>query len=595
MNKLFTKIGVALVGIAMAVGVGVAIGSNKNATMVKADSTTFVAGTDTSATTTLSKDDVTITTTSGTFSRADNYRIYANNSMTMSVSSGNITEVVFTISQNTFTANVGTWTEATKTWTGEASSITFSASGGQVRITQIDVTYGSGGGGGGGSDPYITVNSTLSGYTGGSSSLSFTFGNLESTFGVSSSDTDKVTVGEPSLDEVNGKGTVQVNFRMAGSATLSFKDGEDELATCAVTVNQTTLTLNKNTLYLEQNTNETLVATCNTGVATWSSNNAKITVNSSGKVTAAADAPIGSTATITATSSIDDSVSATCIVHVEKAHTWDLSTNSYDASPTEELISWSSSYATMKNEKSTSGTAVTNYIPTTRTSTRTYTGHLLTITPKPGYSMIAISMTAASEGFANAAKDSTWTNATASANGSNVFVTVTNAFSSVTCKFTANSGFTSIKVFYEAKWAESFLATFTCTGAVTGHENGDISVANPTTVWGDFNTAFTALSDETKASMKTESASQSGTTMQQALARYDLVVRKYNILQKIDDYNDYIGRFSEGGANAAARIDIGNIAIFGSNPTILVIVIISLTGIITIGGYFLLRRKYEDR
>lgn len=105
-------------------------------------SVTFVAGTDTSSSTELSKGDVTITTTSGTFSRTDNYRIYANNSMIVSVPSGkNIKSIAFTISQNTFTTTTGTYNTTSQTWTGSANSITLSASGGQVRITQIVVTY----------------------------------------------------------------------------------------------------------------------------------------------------------------------------------------------------------------------------------------------------------------------------------------------------------------------------------------------------------------------------------------------------------------------------------------------------------------------
>ena len=103
---------------------------------------TFVAGTDTSSSTTLSKDGVTCTITSGTFSRTDNYRVYASNSMTISAPTGKtLTKVVFTITQNTFTVDTGTWTDGTKTWTGSSDSVTFTCSGGQVRITQMVVTY----------------------------------------------------------------------------------------------------------------------------------------------------------------------------------------------------------------------------------------------------------------------------------------------------------------------------------------------------------------------------------------------------------------------------------------------------------------------
>ncbi|GEM_PF-2875763 len=142
MNKLFSKVATLSVGLAMAIGVGVAVGS-KEARVARADSVvTFTVGTD-SGTTSLSKDGVSVTTTSGVFNRTDNYRVYANNSMTVSCSSGNITAMSFTISQNTFTANVGTWSNSS--WTGSASSITLSASGGQVRFTTFSVTVSGGG------------------------------------------------------------------------------------------------------------------------------------------------------------------------------------------------------------------------------------------------------------------------------------------------------------------------------------------------------------------------------------------------------------------------------------------------------------------
>lgn len=133
-----------------------ATGAPRRAKMA-ASTVTFTAGTDTSDETTLTKDGVTISLTSGTLSRTDNYRVYASNSMTISSSSGNISKIEFTISQNTFTTNVGTWSNDTKTWSGDASSITFSASGGQVRITKIVLTLNSSGSGGGSTTTYKTT------------------------------------------------------------------------------------------------------------------------------------------------------------------------------------------------------------------------------------------------------------------------------------------------------------------------------------------------------------------------------------------------------------------------------------------------------
>ena len=141
MNKLFSKIASLSVGLAMAVGVGVALG-HESVKEVKADSVvTFTVNVET-GTTSMSKEGVSVTTTSGTFSRTDNYRVYANNSMTVSVASGSITAMSFTISQNTFTADVGTWSD--NSWSGDSSSVTLAASGGQVRFTTFSVTVSGG-------------------------------------------------------------------------------------------------------------------------------------------------------------------------------------------------------------------------------------------------------------------------------------------------------------------------------------------------------------------------------------------------------------------------------------------------------------------
>ncbi len=128
--------------------------------------------------------------------------------------------------------------------------------------------------------------------------------------------------------------------------------------------------------------------------------------------------------------------------------TWDLSTNSYDATPTADLITWSSSYATMTNAKGNSTTNVNNYIPPTRTSTRMYNGNTLTITPVVGYAITSVVFTATTDGYATALKNSTWTNATASAEGSTVTVTPTEGRQAISATLGGTCGFTSVKVYY---------------------------------------------------------------------------------------------------------------------------------------------------
>ena len=135
MNKLFTKIATLSVGLFMAIGVGVAVGS-KNAKVANADgSVTFTAGTDTSSTTSITKDSVTVSVTSGTLSRTDNYRCYANNTMTISVSSGSLSSIEFTFSGT----NTGGWDTSYTSLVG--ASWTSPSASGQARITKIVVEY----------------------------------------------------------------------------------------------------------------------------------------------------------------------------------------------------------------------------------------------------------------------------------------------------------------------------------------------------------------------------------------------------------------------------------------------------------------------
>jgi len=109
--------------------------------------TTFIAGTNTSSSTSLTVDDVTLSITGGSLSRDDNYRVYANQTLTIS-SDYDITSVVFTYSSSSYanlsldSSSDGSYSTSgtTGTWTGTAKSISFSGSS-QSRITQIVVTY----------------------------------------------------------------------------------------------------------------------------------------------------------------------------------------------------------------------------------------------------------------------------------------------------------------------------------------------------------------------------------------------------------------------------------------------------------------------
>ena len=133
--------------------------------------------------------------------------------------------------------------------------------------------------------------------------------------------------------------------------------------------------------------------------------------------------------------------------------TWDLSKASYSSQSATAVV-WEHTIASMAIAKNTAGTASNNYLPgvgdTPRTSSRFYTNSLLTITPGAGYSIKKIEFVATTEGYATALKNSTWTNASASASGTLVTVTPTDGTSELSALIGGTCGFTLVKVFYEA-------------------------------------------------------------------------------------------------------------------------------------------------
>ena len=130
--------------------------------------------------------------------------------------------------------------------------------------------------------------------------------------------------------------------------------------------------------------------------------------------------------------------------------TWDLTVVSYDANPTTELIQWSNDVVIMKNERNgLNNTAVNNYIPTGQSSTRFYKNNKLSIIPTDGYIISSVVFNAKSESYATALANSTWTNATASANGETVTITPTNGTQTISATIGGTCGFSAVTVYYQ--------------------------------------------------------------------------------------------------------------------------------------------------
>ena len=114
------------------------------------------AGTDSNNATeyTITKDGITVTVSSGilgTYNNEMHYRVYKNQTLTVTSTVGNIAKIEFTCTANgdekygpgCFTASTGEYGHdgaAVGTWTGNEASVVFTASSNQVRATQIVVT-----------------------------------------------------------------------------------------------------------------------------------------------------------------------------------------------------------------------------------------------------------------------------------------------------------------------------------------------------------------------------------------------------------------------------------------------------------------------
>ena len=125
-----------------------------DALLFDADADQGNAGTDSNnaAEYTITKDGVTMTVSQGilgTYNNEKHYRIYKNQTLTITSTAGNIKEIVFTCTANNdekygpgcFTYDSGeyTYSGAKGQWKGDASTVVFTASTNQVRASQIAV------------------------------------------------------------------------------------------------------------------------------------------------------------------------------------------------------------------------------------------------------------------------------------------------------------------------------------------------------------------------------------------------------------------------------------------------------------------------
>lgn len=145
--KIFTSMKIVMAALFLAIG-----------TTAMADEITFDASSDKSGNTTagkqtIEKSGITLEVSNGILGTNDGqYRVYKNQTLTITSTVGNITGIEFTCTANNasqygpgcFSVTDGTYSYDGKigTWTGDAASATFTASANQVRITQLKVFIG---------------------------------------------------------------------------------------------------------------------------------------------------------------------------------------------------------------------------------------------------------------------------------------------------------------------------------------------------------------------------------------------------------------------------------------------------------------------
>ena len=196
-------------------------------------------------------------------------------------------------------------------------------------------------------------------------------------------------------------------------------------------------------------------------------------------------------------------------VRFAPSFSWNLATNSYSAA-SDSQITWESDYASMVGDRmDDKNTAVNNYIPTTRTSSRLYSGNRITFTPASGVTITKVEITTTSDGYATVLKNASWTNAVGSSSGSKATIKPTDGNSAFYGILGGTTGMTSVVVSYvgapTSASAKSITITTPSNGTLTAStmsaKEGTIVTLTPTPSSGYSLTSLTVTDNETSATI----------------------------------------------------------------------------------------------
>ncbi|MBR1489237.1 MAG: choice-of-anchor J domain-containing protein [Bacteroidales bacterium] len=264
---------------------------------------------------------------------------------------------------------------------------------------------------------------------------------------------------------------VQVGFKYTSSTsaagTWEIKDFKlDEAVTGPV---DPELTVSPSITVEEGKTATISVTTNSDGEKTWSTSDATVATVSNGVVTGVKPGSATITLSIAATANFNTK-SATIPVTVTEVglqdFTWDLTQASYDKASTSS-VKWINDAATMETTQAAGATACNNYLGGDKTSTRFYSKNSLIFTPATGVTIIKVVYTATTDSYASTLANSTWTNATAVASGTEVVITPTDRTTAFSAVLGGTTGASSVKVYYTGTPVVVTLASITLSNPKT--------------------------------------------------------------------------------------------------------------------------------
>jgi len=143
-------------------------------------------------------------------------------------------------------------------------------------------------------------------------------------------------------------------------------------------------------------------------------------------------------------------------------YNFNLAAASY-ASASEDQVRWESEIIDIISDKIGTNTKANNYLPTSQSSSRFYSGNKLTFSPQNDAKILKVKYTATTEGYATAMANSTWTNAGAIADSKIVTIVPEQIGNDFYATLGGTSGSTGIDVYYYGgtEWVVKSIAVTT--------------------------------------------------------------------------------------------------------------------------------------